>query len=865
MTATMQHFFNGHKEHTPSKILENWMKHPYGRLQRNSNDNFSTVVPYTKLKPVCPALTSFAAQLVANKLIEEAEKAIDAANGLHLSLTGAQKRSKKLEWTDIGSLTFETVQNILQEHQPLTWSLVMKIATRPPRNRNGAVAVRIKRPVNLVAASVISILDFSRSSRAKLLPLASAVLDFGGGASFDSFRYRSRIGHQPSYSSTVRAMNALADHEAANYLPQRDPSIGRENKLNIGIAATYYEIELEGVDIQAFNLENTQKMQAEGQQERITVDKLLGLVDHEHLANICILQWINTLVQHIPHLAHLQPEISLRYRTRAAKQPLKAKPAKVHPLASSGKNETIMTELKEALGDFLEQSGQTAESFKKRLFPIGGDGLTYEKILQLTEYLQFHTNDVDAMRIVKPLLEWWHTEWTNLSRLFEAHWGMPLSQDPSTLGHSATKIGYKKPPNLKKVDFYTSRDLAFLVLDARMLDCWRIFYRQDNLFQHFDRLASQKRLPSFEDLELAAKQLYKSYTSLRAQERALRGPHTIQNSTVIPKVSPWPSPTREGKDSSQALPLFLGDNVLSRSISFMRDTMFAREFSEATAEGDVGRIWEIIKVMVFTFAGSTHGKYTQYVLEMIADLEYDCSPEVRRGLLQMTLVNLSGREGHWSAGDFIQEYFNRLLEAAVERKGVDYGDKFIRKIWSRNIHHIARLKISWMDGVGLKTRSSKHTGAKRDAELRILLDVYKATDVHAFCAGRTIDSLETFEDDFQKGVKKLRGGKLKKWLDKTIRSRNLWNLSSAADVASPSQVDSSKNGDEDSDSDDDEDGAIPCAGIREQQLRFSVFVDGSLVEEDIDTEEVRTSVHDLMGYENDSEDSGDEIENGKTV
>ena len=77
------------------------------------------------------------------------------------------------------------------------------------------------------------------------------------------------------------------------------------------------------------------------------------------------------------------------------------------------------------------------------------------------------------MRVMKPMLEWWHTEWTDLSRIFEAHWGVPLSNDLSTLEHSAAKIGRKKPSNLKRVGFYTSRDLAYLVLDARMLDCWR--------------------------------------------------------------------------------------------------------------------------------------------------------------------------------------------------------------------------------------------------------------------------------------------------------------------------------------------------------------------------------------------------------
>lgn len=143
------------------------------------------------------------------------------------------------------------------------------------------------------------------------------------------------------------------------------------------------------------------------------------------------------------------------------------------------------------------------------------------------------------MKNVKSLLEWWHTEWTDLSWIFESHWGDLSAQDPSSLGHSAAKIGRKKPSNLKKVDFYTSSDLAFLVLDVHMLDCWRyaffsikmsqylmhivarLLYKQEDLFQYFTKLVRQDHLPCFEDLEIDARKLYRSYTSMRAQERAL--------------------------------------------------------------------------------------------------------------------------------------------------------------------------------------------------------------------------------------------------------------------------------------------------------------------------------------------------------
>ena len=40
-----------------------------------------------------------------------------------------------------------------------------------------------------------------------------------------------------------------------------------------------------------------------------------------------------------------------------------------------------------------------------------------------------------------------------------------------------------------------------------------------------------------------------------------------------------------------------GDRVLASSITFMRDALMSREMSYAVAEGDMGRVYEILKVM----------------------------------------------------------------------------------------------------------------------------------------------------------------------------------------------------------------------------------------------------------------------------
>ena len=304
--------------------------------------------------------------------------------------------------------------------------------------------------------------------------------------------YASRIGDMPAYSTIYNALKGLATHEAIltaahasdeqkwgflqfdnvqNYARQRDHRIGRVNKMNIGIAATYCEFE--DVDLKAADLDDKIRRVAENKRANLTVEQLLTMIDQQHLDRVFELHWLRVLTNSIPELSKWQGHISMLFREKTAKLQLHAKPTKVHPLASSGKNETITTELKDALFDFLGQMGQHDEKHNRRLVIAGGDGLTFQKMLELQRYLQFHPDDFQSLKIIEPTLSQWHTEWTDLSRIYEVHWDSLLSPDPSTLGHSTAKINRPAPSSLKKVDYYPAADLMYLVLEVRILDCWR--------------------------------------------------------------------------------------------------------------------------------------------------------------------------------------------------------------------------------------------------------------------------------------------------------------------------------------------------------------------------------------------------------
>ncbi|CAL1715102.1 unnamed protein product [Somion occarium] len=404
----------------------------------------------------------------------------------------------------------------------------------------------------------------------------------------------------------------------------------------------------------------------------------------------------------------------------------------------------------------------------------------------------------------------WHTGWTDLNQLIESHWGKLSSRDPSTLAHNAARIKRPTPSNLKKVDYNSGIDLVYLILDARMLDCWQLYFSQQDIFEYFKKLSDEKKVPAFEDLEVAARKLHRAYSSVRGVEYATASVEGTQGHQAawhrtVPLGSPWTPPTafdkstcsnsdntqqRTRSNSLQPRPLkrrrtedeetetddspFTGDRCLMQSIVFMRDALVSREFTYALAEGDIGRVYEALKIMLFTFAGSSHSKYTTYLLEFIIDLEYESTPELRAAVLNSLVVNLSGKGGHFCAADWLQERNNRIIQMIAERKGVQYNARYLRNVVSRNVHHLSRLLDDIRSGVDLKDHSAKHCKPHENAELTILLQIFRSEEIHSRCPGRAYDKITDARDvdNYRSGLDNLRNGRLQRFITETLHFRH---------------------------------------------------------------------------------------------
>ncbi|KAM5546217.1 hypothetical protein V8D89_000344 [Ganoderma adspersum] len=615
-----------------------------------------------------------AVQLCEAHLVREQRAAVRGAAGLHGSAP-ALRGHHQISWEDVSSRTFSRVQEIFEEHQPCTLHIVKRLATPAPRkDHSGDVIQRKKRPPTVVATEVVSILDFSHTMFARLLPAAQSILWFGCKVDRPVFNFTSRVGITNSWGTTYNLLARMADESAKkleeigrNWVlwlicrgdnsqrahKQRELRIGRESAMKIGFAVTAADVI--DFDLWAADLDDHLHRVAQNLRAQLTTDSLRELVDFSHIEIALELQWLQVLTNYVPALAHCR-------------------------------------------------------------------------------LMQFHPDAFKRFDIVYPFLETWHAQWTYLSLIYETHYGsmVPLTDDPSRLGHSAAKIGQKPPAKMSKVDYYPALYGAYTVLDARILDCWRLKLagQGDDLFEYFEKLP-ENDIPSLQTLRQCAHELHNKYSTQHAWVLAMQGGTAAEGAgwvagdqwepsapTSILTECEEPDSVREdlpegsepvsagpeaeeskesggheeragenanlsgsevSSESSSKLEssvesersTFEGDQCLAQSILFMRDTMVSRDASHAVASGDVGRLWDDLKMMTFNFAGSTHSKYTTYLLEMICILELESSPALREVFLRNWLVNPSGEPGRTMEGDLYQEHLNRELEEAIGRGDIE--------------------------------------------------------------------------------------------------------------------------------------------------------------------------------------------------
>jgi hypothetical protein len=147
---------------------------------------------------------------------------------------------------------------------------------------------------------------------------------------------------------------------------------------------------------------------------------------------------------------------------------------------------------------------------------------------------------------------------------------------------------------------------------------FRLLLGTDDIFEYFESLSKQDKLPDLEELVEMAKKLHCTYSTARARDHAIHDTGTTTAwAKTVPRGSRWvPIDVEDssldtmtkrkkksgGKKKKEKVPPppCKGDFVLAQAIDLIRDGMNSRKMATAVAEGDVGRLYECIKVTIIT-------------------------------------------------------------------------------------------------------------------------------------------------------------------------------------------------------------------------------------------------------------------------
>ncbi|KAJ6568126.1 hypothetical protein B0H10DRAFT_1658796, partial [Mycena sp. CBHHK59/15] len=198
-------------------------------------------------------------------------------------------------------------------------------------------------------------------------------------------------------------------------------------------------------------------------------------------------------------------------------------------------------------------------------------------------------------------------------------------------------------------------------------------------------------------------------------------------------------------------------------VLFLQDMGWWVIVAHTVPDGEIGRVWEIMKVWILCFSGSSNRNYANYLLETYCLHRYESSKDFSNAMLNNWLVNLSGKK--WTECDFSQEGFNKWLEEMVEHKGGDFDDHFYRHTLAPNVFHFLRIKEQIEEAFELKHRSKSHSAPHQRNEFQQLLRMHKEDELHLFRPGRTMGHAAV--NYLERGYERLEDGRMDHFIEQS--------------------------------------------------------------------------------------------------
>ncbi|KAJ7648322.1 hypothetical protein DFH06DRAFT_997294 [Mycena polygramma] len=656
-----------------------------------------------------------------------------------------------------------------------------------------------------VTVFILALLAF-RNRFAIFFPILIGVFLFTCNVHRDVIALLCRLGLSISYSMILAQLHVLGADSAAQlqFLGAFDPEIGpqflllfdnvnkmkrtwratlgHKDEVKSGTAAT--AIKLVGVLPGAFLSEPLENAVREGKRRNLTFQQLYDDIDWPHIRGIGKGTILRIWLKHIPALAHHRPAVENLFSSTHRKHVLQLRKSEIHTARPTNIDESTTAGAASVLLNLiLGQLRVIPSTLYRWMVMICGDQLSIDRVRKIKWYSRKAGDPFERFEWALPVLQLWHLKWNWQKCIFRLHWPRDhFGSGIFGLRHDCHLIDRGKF-NPEKCDFYPAHHILEDRFDAVALDALRLLCEESTGIENgpeiklLDALQSyfspggHLENSSFEDLEKMAVLVYTRYLSNGASEMA-RGQADRSTDVYGPgwKTDVDADSDAEGKGSmslmNAALSLKRGVRVLITLCHFMRMTFWYLEMCAAVAEGDIGRVFEVIKLLRFSFWGAGSTNYGNELLELACNFLYEWSDELRITVLENYLVNPAGRIGHWLELDLLQEHYNFWIKALFNSKSHDFDSNHLSEGVGLNISGISSLRERFPGLFGLKKNGQKHRDIKAIDDINKLGAHFRAEHILVFESGR--NQAYQVQNDFALGMSMLKGKTLKTFLERTL-------------------------------------------------------------------------------------------------
>ncbi|KAJ7660020.1 hypothetical protein B0H14DRAFT_3701557 [Mycena olivaceomarginata] len=663
---------------------------------------------------------------------------------------------------------------------------------------SNGVSLKMQRDPWLGVTAVILIMLYFRYRYAIVFPTFIGLFLFTCNAHRDIFALLCRVGFSVSYSTVLATLHVLAAdsstqlHAIGAAVQVAQPMflllfdnvnkmqrawqqvLGKRDTLNSGCASTL--IGLEDITEDAMDSGPLLKNIEEKKRKNLTVSELIDDIDWEHLEGVGSGTAAAIWTKHVP---------SLRMHAPAA--------------PTTG----VAMQLQNLVVDQLLILGHWLQCW---LIMICGDQLSIDRIrnlryIKIKMYMDKGDTPFQRHDWALPIIQLWHLKWNWQKAIFRLHWFEPTGKDIFGLHHDVDLLTRTKFNHLK-CDFYPAHHILEDRFDALMLDALRwkktgIIHPPktpliDGLEMYFNaKSKGPLKDITFEELDAFSHIVYRRCMCNDAFEDAqghyprdptIHGPQTVVEDVPplvsIPGVPSEDADSESETEADSTAPMtqakkrkgtrakkgkaaesansFGNDQCHSTTINFIRMTFWYLEMCAAIAEGDIGRVFEVLKVLRFSFWGAGSTNYGNEMLELACNFLYDFPPALRHAVLNNYLVNTTGLLGHWLELDLLQEHFNFWIKRLFNSKSHNFDSKHLAEAVGLNIHGISFIRDRFPSIFGFRKNQGKHKNADTTNDLNALGFHYRDDRIMQYLPGRNGHILD--------------GGKLDDFLERTTRN-----------------------------------------------------------------------------------------------